>query len=307
MALEFPVHDKDDYKGRITFEAVQEQWDDTLAESGWSLISDLNDQPEGAVAPGSQGDGLRGTQQTTRAPIATVVSKGSVQLYLPAAINFADAAEYTNVDLGTIGGAAAGAIRAGKGLGTAIAQGMSDAIPDVGAVSEALRNGVGPGASLAAKIAASRMARFGGQGVAGAVETETGIILNPNRRTTFRGVGIRRFRFAFQMIPTSHEEAEKIKDIIYFFRKEMYPEEVGGLGAGTGLSVALKFPSKFKIRLSYNGNRIGTGILPCFLEGVDVQYNPNAMAFHSDGNPQETVVTLSFLEERAMTRKDIQR
>ena len=80
----------------------------------------------------------------------------------------------------------------------------------------------------------------------------------------------------------------------------MYPET-----SSEGLQAALKFPSKFSIELRYGKKKVATGILPCFLETVDVAYNPSNMGFHEDGNFQETDISLSFVEERALTKRDI--
>ncbi len=39
--------------------------------------------------------------------------------------------------------------------------------------------------------------------------------------------------------------------------------------------------------------------------GFDTNYNPNSMSFHTDGEFQETDLSLSFVEERALRRQDI--
>ena len=59
--------------------------------------------------------------------------------------------------------------------------------------------------------------------------------------------------------------------------------------------------------MRYGGKSIGPEILPCFLESLDVTFNPNSMAWHDDGEPQETVISVSFIEERALNRADVVR
>ena len=153
---------------------------------------------------------------------------------------------------------------------------------------------------FAAQIASLRLAKGLSPELQGAVETSTGISMNPNRRSSLRGVGVRQFRFAFKMIPTSQREAEEVKSIVQFFREEMYPDT-----SNEGIDLALRFPSKFRIKMFYANKRIATKILPSFLANVDVSYNSTGMSFHSDGNFQETDISLSFIEERALTKKDI--
>jgi hypothetical protein len=38
---------------------------------------------------------------------------------------------------------------------------------------------------------------------------------------------------------------------------------------------------------------------------VSVTYNPNNMAFHEDGNPVETQISLDFMEAAALDRSDV--
>jgi len=248
-----------------------------------------------------------GEQKTNKSGRPTRTYLDQCDIFLPTALNFRDAAEYTNIDLGAIGGAAAVALRAGRNAGVMPTGGQVAAaagaqiIEGFGNLAEAFKNGF---AEETAAVAAMRGAsKLGFNGVAGAIETETGVTMNPNRRSTFKGIGLRRFNFSFQMIPTSATEARRIKEIIGFFRHNMYPE-AGGLQAGD-ISQVLRFPSKFEIDATYGGKRIGSNILPCFLEHVNISYNPNAMAWHSDGEPQETVFDLAFIEERALTKSDI--
>ena len=127
---------------------------------------------------------------------------------------------------------------------------------------------------------------------------------------------------------------EKIKKIIYMFRSRMYPRltddskvispEVGGLTSTAndilnfeGMSAGLNYPAKWDIEMSYYTQaditaenerwvRVGTEILPCFLESFEAVYNPNSMSFHSDGSPSEVDISINYVEERAMNANDIE-
>jgi hypothetical protein len=197
-----------------------------------------------------------------------------------------------------VGAAAAQAVASGASLGEIAKKATGASLPSFEALQDAFTAGI---KTEAAQVAAIRAFGALSGAAQGAIETTTGVTLNPNRRSTLRGVGLRQFRFAFKMIPTSQDEAEMIKGIVQFFREEMYPEA----RFISNISAAYRFPSKFEIKLSYDGKKVATGILPCFLESVDVVYNPNAMAFHTDGNPQETDISLNFVEERTLSKYDI--
>lgn len=224
----------------------------------------------------------------------TYAVTGQVQLYLPASLQFADTVEYNaNTDLGIKGTAAAGALRMGGSITDAAMEAVKKLF-DVEGMYNMVRKGM---SDRGAQVLALRMASFSPE-IQGAVETETGVTLNPNRRSALRGVGVRTFRFTFKLLPTSPAEAREITEIINFFRREMYPET-------SHLNLVLNYPSKFDIKMQYGGKNVATKILPCFLNNIDVVYNPNSMAFHDDGEFQETDITLTFIEERALTKNDI--
>jgi len=308
--FQFPLEDETDYKGRISFTAYKTE-QPTAGELFLGLVSP-SDKYTRSAATGSAATGptplkdqvaaakaQNSKLKTIKKPIPQRVGNDrTCSLYLPQSIQFSDRVEYTNIDLGIVGAATAAGIASGVS-GRDIMKAIGGAVlPDFESVQEAFTMGL---QSEAAQVAALRVARNVSGGVQGAIETTTGVALNPNRRATLKGVGLRQFRFAFKMIPTTAAEARMIKAIVQFFREEMYPEA----RYISQISAAYRFPAKFKIKLSYDGKSVATGILPCFLESVDVVYNPNAMAFHTDGNPQETDISLNFIEERTLHKYDV--
>ena len=297
--FKFPLED-DGYKGRITFEAIQENYK-TLPETVFSgLVEAASGTTNRERALQNSGDdGFKGQQKTVRGSIPARVGSGrKATMYLPSTLQFQDNIEYTNVDLGIIGSAAAKALGDPNASGKTILDAIKNNItPDFASIQEAFNVGL---KSEGAQVAALRLSSKLSPEVQGAIETTTGIALNPNRRSTLRGIGVRQFRFTFKMIPTSQVEAEEVKQIVQFFREEMYPDT-----SDEGLNAALRFPSKFNIKMFYDNKRVATKILPSFLANVDVVYNATGMAFHKDGNFQETDISLSFVEERALTKRDI--
>lgn len=306
-SFKFPLEDEG-YKGRITFEAIQEAYR-TLPETVFNgLVQGANlvqkNLPTGDANADtnklkSKSKAFTGVQKTVRGKLPPRIGAGrKATLYLPQALQFQDTVEYNaSLELGIVGRGAAEAIAAGRS-GGAIAKAMAgNLLPDFSSVQEAFNKGL---KSEAAQVAGLRLASKISPELQGAIETETGIAINPNRRSTLKGIGIRQFRFTFKMIPTSPEEAEEVKRIVQFFREEMYPDTSDDV-----LEAALRFPSKFKINLFYDKKKVATRILPCFLQGVDVVYNATGMAFHKDGNFQETDVSLNFVEERPLTKRDI--
>ena len=126
--------------------------------------------------------------------------------------------------------------------------------------------------------------------------------MNPNQRVLFKRVNIREFAFNFTLVPVNAGEAATVTSMVKFFRKYLYPEAIE---AG-GIKVGYKFPEKFQIKV---GSALGWNapeIKPCYLRNVAVTYNPNAIAFHEDGNPVETQLSLNFVEASALDRTDVE-
>lgn len=303
--LRFPLTNEDDYKGTITFTALQEQ--DISADYLSSVASAISTNPttdgEAAASPvvpsADDVSAFRGNSQSTIFGSNRFRSStGSVTLYLPPQMQFTDGIEYANVDLGAAGAAGAAALRAGTSAAGVVGAMLSGAMPDLDSIMEGLRGSLG---SETASLAALRTIGRISDTAANVVSTTTGVALNPNRRTALRGVSVRNFVFTFNLIPTTRQEAESIKGIINFFRSEMYPEdiEIGGIAVG------YKFPNKFRINMQYNGRPVAHGILPCFLQNMNTVYNPNNMSFHRDGNFPETTISLTFMEERTLRKQDI--
>ena len=297
----FPLTNQDDYKGTISFSALQER------DIGESILRNLNTGSSGPDNGLSGGDidsfnGLSSDYTTIFGNSRFQGEPGQrdrVTLYLPPQMRFGDGIEYTNVDLGAAGAFAERALREGQsGMGVVGAM-LTGSLPDLDSVLDAMRGNLG---SEAASLAALRTVGRVSDAAAGVISTTTGVALNPNRRTTLRGVAIRTFTFTFNLIPTTRREAQEIEGIVKFFRSQAYPRdlEVGGVVVG------YEFPNKFQIQMQYNGRRIAHNILPSFLQSVDVVYNPNNMSFHKDGSFPETNLNLTFIEERTLRKQDIE-
>ena len=51
--------------------------------------------------------------------------------------------------------------------------------------------------------------------------------------------------------------------------------------------------------------RILSKMRKCYLKSIAVNYNANSMSFHPDGNPVEVDLSLNFIEDQTLSRKDI--
>lgn len=233
------------------------------------------------------------------------LSEPIVSMFVPISVTFNDGAQYDDTAaLGVTGGAAMAAMEAGGGVGASILAGIRDgALSMVG-----LGNNTGIPTGDVARVAATRltqMAPFVPQGVKNAVSLTTQTTLNPNTRPLFRNVNIRTFTFTFKMIPDSKREAAVVERIVKHFRKNVYPEVIPeGID---GFSAAYRFPKLFDISFDMGGKKMGIPkIEKCYLRNVSVTYNSTAATFHEDGQPNEIDMTLTFVERKTLSRKDIE-
>lgn len=203
-----------------------------------------------------------------------------IHLYIPAGIASNDGMNYGSTELGTAGMIANAAV-AGDSVG---------------------------GADILSRVTKSAKGGMGGipgiGGFASASELKSGIVVNPYTATTFEGVNVRSFEFAFKLVPTSADESVTANKIENAFRKYMYPKEIG---AGS-----LEYPPTFRIKFMAGGkvNKYMPRIIDTYLTSMTANYNATGNSFHAnDGKtgaaPVEIDLNLTFQEVRPVTRDDL--
>ena len=237
---------------------------------------------------------------------ADLLTDKKISLYLPKAIQIQDTVTYDNAfQLGLIGGAVEAGLGSGKDVAASIAGSMAAEV--IGLTNSFLGGDNAKGMSReAAGLLSGKLASAipkVGTGVGGAIRSASGLTTNPNTRAIFKDVPIRNFSFAFQLIPTSQNEAIVIEKIIKRFRTELYPT---ALQAG-GVNVGYKFPNRFQIKVKYNNREInGIKFLPVYLQSFNATYNSASGGMHSDGRFTAIDISLTFTETRAITKLDVE-
>ena len=228
-----------------------------------------------------------------------------ISLYLPRAIQIQDTVTYDNAfQLGLIGGAIeAGLGNAGGAAGAALGAIANEAT----GLANTLLGRTGGMSKEAAGILSGKVAAkipVIGDAAAGAIRSRTGLTTNPNTRAIFKDVPIRNFSFAFQLIPTSQNEAIVIEDIIKTFRTELYPT---ALRAG-GVNVGYRFPNRFLIKVKYNNREIkGIKFLPVYMQSFNATYNSATGGMHTDGRFSAVDISMTFTETRAISKSDVEK
>lgn len=323
----FPVENTQDYKGTITFRPVRytppevqgSALSSLFTRAGNALQSNFLNE-EAAIAEGlaaadqvqsREVDALEGpeaTLDTTPGDTQTFVSAASstvdysrgVVLYLPANIPIQDNVNYEAFELGAIGATGLAGAQAGQGIVGSIQRGLEQA---AGSAIDLMRGNIGN--QTTARLAATRLAQYGGSVAGGVSRAALAATVNPNSINLFKSVQLREFSFTFKMIANSAREAEEIDQIVTFFRATMYPETINVGPDDLNVPIGYEFPDKFQIEMRYNGERVGVRILNSVLRSVQTVLNPSSMSWHKDGKPSEVDITLNFGEERTLNRNDI--
>ena len=160
-------------------------------------------------------------------------------------------------------------------------KGFTDAVGDVAnAVKGANRNAVG---TLIAQAASGT-----GQQL---LQRSTGSVLNPNMELLFQGPQLRDFTFQFKLSPRSKTEAEKVIQIIRFFKQGMAPIR-------SQSRLFLKSPHTFKLQyLHQNADHPGLNkFKECALQSCTVAYGEAQYSTYEDGILSSYNMQLSFKE-----------
>ena len=333
--FKYPLTLSKSFPATIKFTAVKTEGVDIAEKIGKGFNKSLErliERVQSVAAGVSEGgaSGLAAVARATKARVETEEGKaqqasyfqtyenkgggervGSVTLPLQRDLRYSDLAQYETANLGLAGGALEGAMQGqnpfagvtsnGQLLSTASALAASAIAKSAG---EILGGAVGSkfgssGAIVGAAVLGDTMG-----GLSPAVRSATRIASAPNQRTLFQQVGIRSFAFTFKMVANSHEEALEVRNIVKFFRQELYPEKIP-LG-DSGVPLAYKFPNMFEIDIKNNyGENPAFKIQRCYLRDVQTSFNSTGTGMHWDGNFVEVDISLAFQEIVTLDKEKI--
>lgn len=126
----------------------------------------------------------------------------------------------------------------------------------------------------------------------------TGAVFNENVELLFRGITLRDgFSFQFNLTPRFKEEAEHVRQMIIFLKKEMSAKR--GLSEGAAAGLFLKAPSVFKVQYMSGNNPHPylNQFKICAMNSLSLNFTgSNTYSTYSDGTPVHMQLTLSFQE-----------
>tara|TARA_B110000483_G_C18119953_1_gene513196 strand:- start:618 stop:1388 length:771 start_codon:yes stop_codon:yes gene_type:complete len=228
---------------------------------------------------------------TAKTPSHSISTSG-IALYMPAGIKTSYNQSYDSEDTGLVGDIEAAGVAIGGAEGTAAK------------VEAALQGVVGATARNAKKILGEFVSLAGVGDPVRFMAKRAGVAVNPRSEAFYDSPQARTFSFTFDFWPRSMEEADAVEKIIAIFKYNSAP----GFKAGTMGSV-FTTPNYWKISYMFNSkensalNKIGA----CYCTDVEVDYSPDGQwTTFGDGKPVHTKMTVTMLEDRIITKQDIE-
>ena len=174
----------------------------------------------------------------------------------------------------------------------------------VNAAKSSMAQGIGELKNLAGGIETNDIASFFAAQAIGNQSLFTrgsGKILNPNLELLFTGPSLRKFNYTFQFTPREKREANLVRKIIRFFKKNMAVQTDDS-------KLFLMTPNVFKLKYIFKSGQdhpFLNKIKMCALQSFDVQYTPDGSYMtYEDGSMTSYQVSMSFGELNPIYQED---
>ena len=252
---------------------------DTLREGRQDTIrfTQVKYRASGFNQEGINAAGNRNTVEGARIPLGTVI------LPIPGEISAGQKTKWEGKDLSILDAAKI------KAVTTAVDEASGGA--GFESVLNTAQSAAGTPGLKNAISAALAQSTTGGRG--NVLTRSTGQVLNPNMETLFSGPEVRQFNFNFKLSPRNPKEAERILQIIRFFKQGMAPIR-------SETQLFLKSPNIFEIKYTHDGgdHKGLNKFKECALLSCSVTYNPDAGEYSTfpDGIMNSYQMELSFQE-----------
>ena len=281
----------------LSFNTVQYPLDLGSNELGHYILFE-----SGFVGYSPQTDGFLETSNKTgsgdiinissKLPNRSITTSG-IALYMPQSVKTSYTQNYDNdTETGLVGDLEV------AGVGIAGAEGVA-------AKTEAALQGVIGGVARNAKSILGEFVSLAGVGdpVRFAAK-RAGVAVNPRNEAFYNSPNQRTFSFDFDFWPRNEAEARAVQDIITIFKYNSSPGFKEGLNGSVFTT-----PNYWKISYMFNDginnnlNKIGA----CYCTDVAVDYTPDGeFRTFGDGSPVHTKLTVSMLEDKILSKQDIE-
>jgi len=216
---------------------------------------------------------------------------GSVALYMPTDIQINDSMVY-NEDTRKLGANIEGLIDGNVDLVNLTTLTDPAVLATIGAGAGALPFVPG-GAAINAVLAGSL-----GQIAQTEVQRHLGQVMNPNELARYSQTALRTFTFNWIILPDNEYESDQAAGLIKFFRKSAHAKRTN--------ATVVSVPDH--VITSFHGAKDMIQLPPCFIESVNVTYNPNNSSFFKRNNaPVEIGLSITMKEIVPIYAQDVER
>jgi hypothetical protein len=130
------------------------------------------------------------------------------------------------------------------------------------------------------------------------MQRHTGKVMNPNELVRYSQTALRSFTFNWTILPDSEHESDQAAGLIKFFRKSAHAKKSS--------DVMLTVPDHCVV--SFHGAKDMIQLPACFIETVNVTYNPNNTSFFKRNNaPVEIGLSVGLKEIVPIYADDVER
>ena len=229
---------------------------------------------------------------TAKTPSHSITTSG-IALYMPAGIKVSYNQSYdADTETGLVG----------QGEATLSAVGSAESKKQ--ALEAALQGIVGGTATKAKEILGQFVSLAGAGDPVRFAAKRAGVAVNPRNEAFYNSPQQRTFSFTFDFWPRNPEEADAVSQIVSIFKYNSAP----GFKAGT-LGALFENPNYWRISYMFNNgenphlNKIGA----CYCTDVEVDYSPDGQwTTFKTGQPVHTKLTVNMLEDRIITKQEIE-
>jgi len=170
-------------------------------------------------------------------------------------------------------------------------------LAEIGSFTEAVKNVAdgGGGGAIAGLVAS--MSKDNPDLISQTLYGNNRVAFNEPVQQYFKGIDVRTFSFTWKFIPKDKREWTTVQEIITRLNQYSHPEVMTGAN-----SKFYRYPAEFgleylfykdgKLKENKNLPRIGR----CVCTNVDVNYSPNRLVTHDEGEPVEIDLSLSFTD-----------
>lgn len=228
--------------------------------------------------------------QKTNSKLITSMNGASIALPLPLQLQMQLGLNYAGVDTGILGFSAKAGAQVAENIRSAISNDTKGADAFTAGGVEALNDAGNLAQYALRKVASNKL--LGGAAGEAAIDQMLGNVINPFNVATFRNVQSRSYTLSFNLIATSQQESDQIKQICDAFMYHSLPYKNQGSQEVNGQTYFLNMPDE--VEICYFGTQHLYQFARAAITSVAVDYAPTGQPSFFGSSKAPTVVTLSL-------------